>query len=221
MGNIIQFPQRKQPANINWHELETESLQAFPKIPKTAVQLLKKVLTDPHGLKNPNAYAAVYGPGPGAGYPQGPIPFFGTKSGVLWLLDLFDRLGGEIVHGTDKHVIKRAKKRYPVFQLFETSEASYKGWLRTLGDEYEHFLYSETWQFLGKDLLGVDLMVALVAQLKGGERYFVVLVDKTTILLLFDCAREGFRIEDFLALGGISVNFSWVNPRLCRGTPRV
>ncbi len=195
MENIIPFPRIEKPPPIDWAAIEAERLVACPKIPKKALKIIQKILEEESEAWH------VMVTDTGDGYPPNPIPISRSESGVIWILDLLDRFGGELSYGSLHCKIRRSKKRLPVFLIKQVPVSTSSALCSALTGEFEHFVQSQHWQMLGKNLPDVDLMVVLIAGREAnGERY-VGIFDKTTIKVLFRHLGKGISIGDLIKWG--------------------
>lgn len=126
MGKIIPFPEASKPLNINWEEIEVEREAQFPKIPKKALKIIRMIFELQKSSQN-NPFQESYlmiDHSKEEPYPPDPIQVEYTRGGILWILDLLDRFGGELVCGKLSCQIKRSKKRYPVFLIQKVTSNS-------------------------------------------------------------------------------------------------
>jgi len=197
MENIIPFPKIDKPPPIDWSVIEAERLVTYPKIPKKALKIIQKILEE----ESVATEWKVEVMDTGHGYPPDPIPITRCTSGVVWILDLLDRRGGELSYGSLQCKIRRSKKKFPVFVIKEIPTITYRALCSSLTGEFEHFVQSKHWQVLGKDLADVDLMVVVISSREENGEKFVCLFDNTTIRVLFRNLGKSISIEDLLKWG--------------------
>jgi hypothetical protein len=188
---------------IDWDEVEGIRTLTYPKIPKKALKILRKLVELRPGLPAPDCYIHI--DDAGGGYPPDPIPVYRSRSCVIWVLDLLDRFGGEMTFGSLTCNVRRKKKRLPVFTIQEITEGKFNALSNTFGNEFEHFVQSSTWQMLGKRIEEFDLLVVLIRQRKDDPLRFLGFMDRMTFRLLVDRMGEDFSIEKLLSYGGYSV----------------
>jgi hypothetical protein len=197
MMNVLSFPTwQMNKAAIDWDALEVERLRSFSRVPKKAVRILRKMLE-----QKPHAGGFVEIDLKSGNYPPNPLFTPRTQKGIIWVLDLLDRFGGELGYGNQRCKVRRSKKKLPVFIVVEISKETYVALLSALGNEFEHFVQSRTWQMLGKDLPEVDLMVVLITGREDNGACYLGVFDMRTIMRLFVNLGDCLSIEDLIEWG--------------------
>src|SRR5512136_270632 len=117
MSKIIPFPAQVKPSPIDWKELEVVRELQFPKIHKKALVIIQRIWEE-KGTEE--SYFLIHDTSDG--YPPDPITITPCKNDVVWVLDLLDRFGGELCHGSLKCTIRRSRKRPPLFFIQKITE---------------------------------------------------------------------------------------------------
>ena len=193
MATIVDFPRPKKTLPpLDWGRLEVERQERFPKVPRTALKILKKVI-QAQGMpsKDGNDPVLIFDiPDESYDYPAIPVCFTPRKSEILWVLDLLDRFGGELAYGKLKCHIRRRKKRLPVFVVKEVSERTAQALNDVYHHQYEHYVKSSEWLILGKDILEMDLIGLIIKKEESLVRY-MGLLDRGTADILSSRMAEG------------------------------
>jgi hypothetical protein len=197
MAEIIPFPAKEEPPEIDWEAVERERKENYPRIPKKAITVFREILesrSQPSG-----SYIVVEDAG--SSYPPEVISVQRCKSAVMWIMDLLDRYGGTLAGAKLQCTIRRARKRLPVFVVNEITEETRDALTSALGAEFEHFIRSNAWQFIAKELPQTDLVATIISSRKEEGKNYLGLFDRKTILILMERLGEGFSIDDLIAWG--------------------
>jgi hypothetical protein len=199
-GENLPFPALRKPPIIDWDEIKSMRKARFPKIPMKAVQILKETIQGAgsvSALLGENCHLMLHDNS--ARYPPDPIHIFARKSDLVWLLDLLDRYGGELVFGKLKCTIRRKRKRYPFFVVQEISEETTTAFHSSVGSFYERFMEIGEWRLLAEELPETDLMAVIIESREDSGAKFLGLFDRVTAALLTDRTAEGMPVEEFLS----------------------
>jgi hypothetical protein len=202
MDKIVPFPVKPPPPKIDWDKVEATRKKHCPRVPKKAVAILKRIMAlKPSGLLTEDTSGTIVIHDAGEGYPPDPLDVAPRTSDMVWLLDLLDRFGGELVYIKSRCLVRRSKKRYPVFLVLGISKQTAEGLNLAFGSFYEYFIQSGGWELLGKVLPEVDLMAVLIRSVdKAGGKY-LALLDRRTAFVFFERLKEGLAVEALLSLG--------------------
>ncbi|MEN6484409.1 MAG: hypothetical protein ABFD98_05965 [Syntrophobacteraceae bacterium] len=197
MEKVIDFPVPKKQPVIDWDLVETERRSRYPKVPKKAISIIRKILESGPGDED----SSIILDKPEECFPKDPIHYRTRTSDVFWLMDLLDRFGGDMVHGKHTCRIKRSKKILPLFSIFPVNDATMEAVRKSFGPLYEHYMESKEWQILGRDLSETDVIAFLLEGLNGNGRKLFGVLDRKTAWVHFSRLEEGFSVEDFIELG--------------------
>jgi hypothetical protein len=200
-AKVVPFPIRPPSPKIDWHKVEGARRKHYPRVPKKAVAVLTRIMAfKPTGLlaDENSGYIVIHDTGDG--YPPDPMDIIPRTSDMVWLLDLLDRYGGELTHGKSRCMVRRSKKRHPVFLVQSISEGTAEGLNLAFGSFYEHFIQSSRWQMLGKELPEVNLMALLIRFTTDGAGKYLVLLDRRTAFVFFDRLEDGLPVEALLSM---------------------
>ena len=202
MAKVVDFPRPKKTLPpLDWERLEVERQERFPKVPRTALKILKKVI-QAQGMpsKDGNDPVLIFDiPDESYDYPAIPVCFTPRKSEILWVLDLLDRFGGELAYGKLRCCIRRRKKRLPVFVVKEVSEGTAQAFNAVYHHQYEHYVKFSKWLILGKDFPELDLIGLIIRKEESLVRY-IGFLDRGTADILFSRMAEGVPPEVALML---------------------
>jgi hypothetical protein len=140
MATVVDFPRPRTPPPLDWERLEVERQERFPKVPKTALKILKKVI-QAEGMPSKDETDPILTfdiPDDCYEYPPILVQFTSRRSEIFWVLDLLDRFGGELAYGKLRCCIRRRKKRLPVFVVKEVSEGTAQALNAAYQHQYEH-----------------------------------------------------------------------------------
>ena len=127
-AKVVPFPVRPPPPKIDWDKVEVARQQHYPKVPKKAVAILKRIMDlKPSGILADDTSGSIVIHDEGDGYPPDPMDIIPRTSDMVWLLDLLDRFGGELAHGKSRFTLQRSKKRCVVFLAQSNSEGTAEG----------------------------------------------------------------------------------------------
>ncbi len=201
MATIVNFPRPKTLPPLDWEKLDVERQERFPKVPKTALNILRKMVeAEWRPTKDGGEPLLIFDiPDDCYEYPPIPVCFTSRRSEVLWVLDLLDRFGGKLTYGELRCCIRRKKKRLPVFVVKEVSEGTSQGLNAVFQYQYEHYFKSDRWMILGKDIPELDLMGFIIRKEEGMVRY-VGFFDRGTAEILYSRLGEGVPPEVVLLL---------------------
>ena len=201
MATVVDFPRPRTLPPLDWEKLELERQKRFPKMPKTALKILKKI-TQAEGRPSKDGSEPILIfdiPDDCYEYPPIPACFSSLRSEIVWVLDLLDRFGGELAYGKLRCCIRRKKKRLPVFIVKEVSEGTSQALGAVYQHQYEHYYKSDEWMILGKDMPELDLMGLIIRKEEGMMRY-IGFFDKGTAEILYSRLGEGVPPEVVLML---------------------
>jgi len=153
MATVVEFPRPRTLPPLDWERLEVERQKRFPKVPRTALKILKKVIqAEGRPFKDGSDLILTFDiPDDCYQYPPLPVRLTSRKSDILWVLDLLDRFGGELAYGKPHCHIRRKKKRLPVFAVEKVSRGTALALGPVYHHPYEHYVKSGEWLILGKD----------------------------------------------------------------------
>ena len=201
MATVVDFPRPKTLPPLDWGRLEVERQDRFPKVPRTALKVLKKII-QAKGMPSKDGSDPILIfdiPDDCYEYPPIPVRFSSRRSEILWLLDLLDQFGGELAYGKLKCHIRRRKKRLPVFVVKEVSDGAAQALNAVYHHQYEHYVKSSEWLILGKDIPEMDLMGLIIRKEESLVRY-IGFLDRRTADILFSRMAEGVPPEVALML---------------------
>jgi hypothetical protein len=202
MATVVDFPgpKRTRPP-LDWERLEVDRQERFPKVPRTAIKILKKVIQAEGRPSEDGSDPVLIFDIPDGCYEYPPIPvcFTPRKSEILWVLDLLDRFGWELGYGKLHCRIRRKKKRLPVFIVKEVSEGTAKSLGGVYQHQYEHYVKSGKWLILGKDIPDMDL-IGLVIRKEESLVRRIGFLDRGTAEILFSRMGDGVPPEVVLML---------------------
>lgn len=196
-AKVIPFPSPRKVREIDWEAVETARASKYRRIPKKMLAIIRKIFE----AKQKSAEWHIIVHEAGTLYTPNPIPMFPSTRGIVWMLDLLDRFGGDVSFGRLTCTVRRKEKRKPVFLITEISESLYWAICDAVGGEFEHFLQTASWQMIGKELPDVDLMAVLVLSRQDDGKRFLGLFDRGTILSLFGLLGHGLTVEQLLSWG--------------------
>jgi hypothetical protein len=195
MANILPFVQKARSLTVDWQAVEEERKISFPKVPKKAIQILRRGMESFSGKSSMHDDdSRIDFPDNGDIFSKMPVTLSPRKSDILWVLSLYDRFGGYLSDGKHACTIRRAQKRPPVFLIREISRDAYEGLDTAFGSSYELFFRSDYWKILGKDFTDVDLMGILIDDFDR-QRYYYGMFDKQTARLMLARIEEGVPLE--------------------------
>ena len=192
MATVVDFPRPRTLPPLDWERLEVERQGHFPKVPRTALKILKKII-EAKGMpsKDGNDPILIFDiPDDCYEYPPIPVCFTPRESDILWVIDLLDRFGGELAYGKLQCRIRRRKKRLPVFVVKEVSKGTAQALNGVYHHQYEHYVKSSKWLILGKDFPELDLIGVIIRKEESLVRY-VGFFDRGTADILFSRMAEG------------------------------
>ncbi len=201
MATVVDFPRPRTLPPLDWEKLELETQERFPKMPRTALKILKKI-TQAEGRPSKDGSDPILIfdiPDDCYEYPPIPVCFTSRMSEILWVLDLLDRFGGELAYGKLRCCIRRKKKRLPVFIVKEVSLGTAQALGTVYQHEYEHYFKSDEWMILGRDSPELDL-VGLIIRKEAGMMRYVGFLDRGTAEILYSRLAEGVRPDVVLML---------------------
>jgi hypothetical protein len=202
MATVVDFPgpKRTRPP-LDWGKLELERQERFPKVPRTALKILKKViLAEGRPSEDGSDLHLTFDiPDDCYEYPPLPVQFTPRISDIIWVLDLLDRFGGELAYGKLRCHIRRRKKRLPVFVVKEVSEGTAKSIGGVYQHQYELYFKSNKWMILGKDFPELDLIGLIIKKEESIVRH-IGFIDRGTADILFSRMAEGVPQEVVLML---------------------
>jgi hypothetical protein len=202
MATVVDFPRPKKTLPpLDWERLEMERQERFPKVPRTALKILKKVIqAEGRPTKDGNDPVLIFDiPDDCYEYPPIQVCFTSRRSEILWVLDLLDRFGGELAYGKQRCHIRRKKKSFPVFVVKEVSEGTAQALNTVYHHQYEHYFKSNKWMILGKDIPEMDLICLIIKKEESLVRY-IGFLDRGTAEILFSRMGEGVPPEVVLML---------------------
>ena len=202
MAKVVDFPRPKKTLPpLDWERLEVERQERFPKVPRTALKILKKIIQAKGMPSKDGSDPILIFDIPDDCYEYPPIPVYFTprESDILWVLDLLDRFGGELAYGKLKCHIRRRKKRLPVLVVKEVSEGTAQALNAVYHHQYEHYVKSSKWLILGKDFPELDLIGIIIRKEESLVRY-IGFLDRRTADILFSRMAEGVPPEVALML---------------------
>lgn len=201
MATVVDFPRPRTLPPLDWEKLERERRDRFPKVPKTALDILRKMVeTEGRPSKYGGDPVLIFDiPDDCYDYPPVPVCFTSRRSEILWVLDLLDRFGGELAYGKLRCCICRKKKRLPVFIVKEVSLGTAQALGAVCQHQYEHYFKSDEWMILGRDFPELDLVGLIIRKEEGMMRY-VGFLDRGTAEILYSRLGDGVRPEVVLML---------------------
>jgi hypothetical protein len=202
MATVVDFPRpKKTRPPLDWERLEVDRQERFPKVPRTALKILKKVIqAEGRPPKDGNDPVLIfYMPDGCCEYPPIQVCFTSRRSEIIWVLDLLDRFGGELAYGKLKCHIRRRKKRLPVFVVKEVSEGTAQALNNVYHHQYETYAKSGKWLILGKEFPELDLTGLIIRKEESLLRY-IGFFDRGTAETLFSRMGEGVPPEVALML---------------------
>jgi hypothetical protein len=202
MATVVDFPRpKKTRPPLDWGKLELERQERFPKVPRIALKILKKVIqAEGRPPKDGNDPVLIfYMPDDYDEYPPIQVCFTSRRSEIIWVLDLLDRFGGELAYGKQRCHIRRKKKRLPVFVVKEVSGGTAQALNAVYQPQYEHYFKSNKWMILGKDIPEMDLIGLIIRKEESLVRY-IGFLDRGTAEILFSRMGEGVSPEVALML---------------------
>ena len=201
MATVVEFPRPRTLPPLDWERLEVERQERFPKVPRTALKILKKII-QAKGMPSKDGSDPILIfdiPDDCYEYPPIPVCFTPRESDILWVLDLLDRFGGELAYGKLRCLIRRRKKRLPVFVVKEVSEGTAQALNAVYHHQYEHYVKSSKWLILGKDFPELDLIGIIIRKEESMVRH-IGFRDRGTADILFSRIAEGVSPEVVLML---------------------
>lgn len=194
MSEVIPFPKMHQNVNIDWDRVDSIRKAGYPKVPKKAITLIRKMFENPTGNES---YFEIHDFG--EGYPFDPISLAPVQGDALWLLDLLDRYGGEISYGPQTCLIKRKKKKPALFLIQKISAELLEAVHAAIGPEYEHFLQTSRWVVLGREV-NEKLMIFVIRNREDEALVYLGVFDRKTAFVLFARMESGRSVEEVLDL---------------------
>lgn len=201
VATVVDFPRPRTLPPLDWEKLEMESRERYPKMPKTALKILKKIV-QAQGVPSKDGGEPVLIfdiPDECYEYPPIPVCFTPRRSEILWVIDLLDRFGGEVAYGKLRCCIRRNKKRLPVFIVKEVSLGTAQALGAVYKHQYEHYFKSDQWMILGKEFPELDLMGLIIKKEEGMLRY-IGFFDRGTAKIIYSRLGEGVPPEVVLLL---------------------
>jgi hypothetical protein len=202
MATVVDFPRPKKTLPpLDWEWLEVDRQERFPKVPRTAIKILKKVIqAEGRPFKDGSDLILIFDiPDDCYEYPPIPACFTPRRSEIIWVLDLLDRFGGELAYGKLRCHIRRRKKRLPVFVVKEVSDGTAQALNAVYHHLYEHYFKSNKWMILGKEFPELDLIGLIIKKEESMVR-FIGFLDRRTADILFSRMGEGVPPEVVLML---------------------
>jgi hypothetical protein len=202
MATVVDFPRpKKTRPPLDWERLEMERQERCPKVPKTAIKILKKVIqAEGRPFKDGSDLILIFDiPDDCYEYPPIPVCFTPRRSEIIWVLDLLDRFGGELAYGNLRCRIRRRKKRLPVFVVKEVSGGTAQALNAVYQHQYETYFKSNKWMILGKDFPELDL-IGLVIRKEESLVRRIGFLDRGTAEILFSRMGDGVPPEVVLML---------------------
>lgn len=201
MQKIIHFPMptRSEPTPVDWDRIEAQRKQQYPQIPAEAVEITKRIHQIEYGLEEKVEWSLEFNVKPDAAYPPEIIESSLKQTDIIWLLDLLDRFGGEVVCGDKICKVPRPQTRLPVFWLNQVDPLIFQGIEANSEFLCEHYFEAKNyWRILGKNLPDSNLVMIMIRFLDDEARRYIGLIDSATFFLLLDRIGEGTPIEKVL-----------------------
>jgi hypothetical protein len=189
--NLIHLPKKSWPP-VDWGEAESIRKAEYSRIPKKVLSIIRKI------FENPGDDGYFDFPDSGDAYPPNPIPIRPVLGDAVWMMDLLDRLGGEIRYGDRKCVIKRKKKRPPVFLIQPISLTTREALADSMRSLFEHYLESKMWVVWGKEVTD-KMMFLIITNRQDEDRVYFGTFDFKTAWVLFRRMKD-ISIEKVLGL---------------------
>ena len=178
--NLIHMPSKSWPP-IDWDEIEAIRKAEYPRIPKKALAIIRKMFENPRD----DCYFDIQN-FEGEGYPPDPVPIRPILGDAIWIMDLLDRFGGEIRWGNHQCIVKRKKKKAALFLIQPISRITRDALIEEagIGSMFEHFLQSKSWTIWAKEITD-KMMILIINNRQNEDRIYVGWFDRRTAWVIF------------------------------------
>jgi hypothetical protein len=202
MQNVIQLPvlMRNKPHSIDWNRIEEVRQQRYPQIPFEALELIRHIRDIELGSRKRDFWSLELNFEPGF-YPPENIESSLNQADIIWLLDLLDRLGGEIICGEKTCAIFRIQPRLPMFWINVLDPQSFQAMDYYSEIKYEHYFEVKNHcRIYGKNLPDSHLVMILIWFLDDEGRKYFGFIDAMTFPILLDRIQGGTPLEKVFLL---------------------
>ncbi|MDX9788812.1 MAG: hypothetical protein RBT11_18690 [Desulfobacterales bacterium] len=205
MKNVVNFPKpkRSKPRLVDWARIEALRQQQYAQIPAKAVAIIRRIHQIEYGCEERTEWNVEinFEPGP---YPPETIESSLKQTDIIWVLDLLDRFGGELICGEEFCTICRPQIRLPAFWIKRVDPEILLGMDANSAFLFDHYFEARNyWRILGKKLPDSDLIMINIRFLADDGRRYIGFADSRTFSLLLDRIEEGTSIEKALQLDQI------------------
>ena len=198
MQNIIHFPVAKRrinPSFIDWDQIERLRQQRYPQIPVGALKIIRRIREIEVGIDERAYWSLEVNFEPGF-YPPEIIESCLNQSDIIWILDLLDRFGGELVCGEKICKISRLQPRLPVCWVKEVDPRTFLGMEFNSELLFEHYFEARNYyRIFGKNLPYSHLIMFIIWFLNNENRRYLGIIDSTTFTIMLDRIKEGASID--------------------------
>jgi len=205
MKNVMDFPMLKQyePAPVDWDRIEALRQQQYPQIPVETVEIIRRIRRIETGVEKRADWSLEINI-ENCFYPPHDIECSLNTADIVWIMDLLDRFGGELLCGKMNYKIVRFQARPPAFWINRLDPISFQGIESNSEFRCEHYCEAKTrWRILGKKMPDSDLIMVIIRFLDDEGGRYIGFIDKTTFTLLLDRIEEGTPIENAFMLDEI------------------
>ena len=202
MQSVIHFPipKRRDPPAVDWDRIESLRQNRYPSIPVEAVNIIRRIWAVENGQRERchwhleiNCEYDVYLPDD--------IECAPNEPDTVWLIDLLDRFGGELICGHEYCLIDRDQIRLPLFWLNKMDPVNMLGLEQNSDCTYEHYMEKKHhWRILGKVIPHCCLLMVLIRFLNDDACSYCGFIDETTFQILLDRIEQGTSVEEAFML---------------------
>ncbi len=198
MQNVIPFPVPKRkttPASIDWEQIERLRQRQYPQIPVEALEIIRHIREIEIGIRKRAFWSLDINYEPGF-YPPEFIESSLNQSDIVWILDLLDRFGGELVCGEKICQISRLQPTRPVCWVNAVDPRTFLGMEFNSELPFEHYFEArDYYRIFGKNLPDSHLIMFIIWFLNDENRRYFGIIDSTTFIILLDRIKEGTSID--------------------------
>ncbi len=205
MKNVIHFPELKRykSAPVDWDRIEALRQQQYPQIPVETVEIIRRIRRIETGVEKRADWSLEINI-EDCFYPSRDIECSLSTADIIWIMDLLDRFGGELLCGEMSCKIVRFQARPPAFWINRLNQITFQGIEYNSEFQCEHYCEAKTrWRILGKKMPDSDLIMVIIRFLDDEGGRYIGFIDKTTFILLLDRIEEGTPIENVFMLDEI------------------
>jgi hypothetical protein len=198
MQNVIHFPVTKRritPTSIDWDQIERLRQQRYPQIPIGALKIIRCIREIEVGIAE-RVYWSLEINYESGFYPPEIIESCLIQSDIVWILDLLDRFGGELICGEKICKISRLQSRMPVYWVNVVDPRTFLGMEFNSELLCEHYFEARNYyRIFGKNLPDSHLIMFIIWFLNNEYRRYFGIIDSTTFTILLDRIKEGTSID--------------------------